>query len=393
MIKIIRKHKIIYELLVNTFIFSKAIYYHLILLVFSIFKINNNKIIVINYSGKGYWDSPKYISNELIKHNYKIYWATKLWYKESLPKGINYVKHNSIKYLYHLATSKIWINNCRFEYGIRKRRKQFYIQTRHACLSLKKVESAVEKKLLSLYVRWAKNDSKMANIFMSNSSYCTNFYKKYFRYDGTILEYWCPRNDIIINNDSKSIEKVKKHFWISLEEKIVLYAPTFRVDGSLDAYNINYNTLLNTLEKKLGGKWKLLIRLHPNVSNLSNQLLWYNKNIINASDYPDMQELLVATNFLITDYSSCILDYAISRKPWIIYASDIKEYKKDRDFEIKLEDTPFQIATNNEELKEIIDNYNITKYEKEVNKFYAKIGLKESGQSSIKIVELINKIL
>jgi CDP-glycerol glycerophosphotransferase len=57
-----------------------------------------------------------------------------------------------------------------------------------------------------------KNDSKMADLFVSNSISCTNMYKKYFWYNGDILEYGCPRNDIIVNNDRNSIEKVKKYF-------------------------------------------------------------------------------------------------------------------------------------------------------------------------------------
>ncbi len=182
-----------------------------------------------------------------------------------------------------------------------------------------------------------------------------------------------------------------KYFWLSNSEKLCLYAPTFRVNDSLDVYNIDYQTLLNSLKNKFKWNRKLLIRLHPNVSHLANQLSIFNENVLNATDYPDMQELLVATDFMITDYSSCIFDYALSKKPAMIYASDIEEYKKDRDFEIKLEDTPFPIATNKNELKEIIDNYDLIEYKDKLNKFFDSIWLKETGKSSTKIVEIINE--
>ena len=56
----------------------------------------------------------KYICKELVKYDYKIFWAAKKEYVKSLPKGINYVEFGTIKYLYHLATAKVWINNSRF---------------------------------------------------------------------------------------------------------------------------------------------------------------------------------------------------------------------------------------------------------------------------------------
>ena len=392
MMKTIRKHKKIYNLLVSLFFWLKAVYYYVFLSIFLIFKIDNKKIIIENYYGKGFWDMGKYIYNELVKYGYKIYWPTMEKYRDSLNGGARYIKYDSIKYLYHLSTAKIWINNCRFRYGIKKKGGQFYIQTWHGCIALKKVESAVEGKLWKYYILSAKNDSKMANIFVSNSSFCTNFYKKYFRYNGKILEYWCPRNDIIVNNDKDIIVKVKQFFWLLNSHKICLYAPTFREWISLAAYNINYETLIAGLKSKFGWDWKLLIRLHPNISNMSSKLMGFNEDIINSTNYPDMQELLVATDFLITDYSSCIFDYALSRKPAMIYASDIEEYKNDRDFEIELEDTPFPIAMNNEMLEEVINSYDIDEYLKRLNKFYHDIWLKETGKSCQKIVEMINKI-
>lgn len=393
MIEKIKKYKFIYDSIVFVYKLPQTIYYYTFLLIFSIFRIDNKKIVIVNFEGKGYWDNGKYICNELIKYNYNIYWATKEEYRGSLPKKVNYVKFNSIKYLYHLATSKIWINNSRFPFWIRKRTKQFYIQTWHGPIGFKKCEAAAIEVLSRYYVCGAKNDSKMANLFISNSTFCTNNYKNNFWYNGKILECGCPRNDIIINNSNDIVNNVKKYFWFQNLEKICLYAPTFRDNKSLNAYDIEYKRLLDKLKNKFTGNRKLLIRLHPAISNLTDKLSIFNENIINASDYPDMQELLVAADFMITDYSSCIFDYAISRKPAIIYASDIEEYNnKDRDFLFKIEDTPFSISTDNEELRNMIENFDIDEYNVKVGNFYNKMWLKETGGSCEKIVEIINKI-
>ena len=387
-----KSKKVIFNILLWGKLIAFSIYYFIFLTIFRIFKINNSKIVIINFDGKGYGDMGKYIGNELIKHNYKIYWAANKQYKDTLPKGIIYVKYNSLKYLFHMATAKVWINNIRFRYGMIKRKKQYYIQTWHAGITYKNVEKSAEKALTKQYILNAKNDSKMANLFISNSTYCTNLYKRDFWYDGEILECELPRADIIVNHDATSINKVKEYYKIDNDIKICLYAPTFRVDYSLDAYNIDYNSLINELETKFGGNWKVLVRLHPNISFLAKELGIYNENVISATDYPDMQELLIASDFMITDYSSCIFEFALSKKPALIYANDIEKYIKDRDFTLKLEDTPFPITTNNEELKNTIRDYNIEKYKKDLEVFNNDLGIHETGQASKIIVERINKV-
>lgn len=394
MIDAIKKNNIfIYNSLVIIYCLPRTLYFYFSLLFLSLFKINNKKIVFVSFNGKGYWDNGKYICNELLWSDYDIYWASKEEYKDSLPKNVKYVKYNSIEYLYHLATAKIWVNNSRFWWWIRKRKDQFYIQTWHGCIGFKKSEADSKNALSSYYILSAKNDSKMADLFISNSTFCTNYYKNYYWYDGEILEHGCPRNDIIVNDSRDVIKKVRDYFWFSTLDKICLYAPTFRENNSLDTYDIDFETLVNELKNKFKCNWKLLVRLHPNISNLSNQLLGLNKNIINATDYPDMQELLVATDFLITDYSSCVFDYAISKKPAIIYASDIEEYKKDRDFAIKFEDWPFPIATNNKELNTIIENYDANKFERKINKFYEEKWLNETGKSCYDIAKIINNLI
>lgn len=388
----IKRNKFLYNIFLWIKLFLYFIYYSIFLHIFRIFKVNSKKIIFINYTGNGYGDMGKYICNELLNQDYKIYWATEKKYKDSLPQRVNYVKFNSIQYLFHLCTSKIWINNCRFRFGTVKRKNQFYIQTWHGCIGYKKVELDAGKSLTKQYILGAKRDSKMADLFISNSTFCTNNYRDNFWYDGKILECGCPRNDIIVNNNLSVIEKVKNHFNISDNSKICLYAPTFRATNSLSAYNIKYDLLLKQLENKFGGEWKLLIRLHPNVSYLADRISGVGQNIINATNYPDMQELLVAADFMITDYSSCIFDYAISKKPAIIYASDIEDYTRERDFSFDIKDTPFYIAENNDELLKGIKNFDFDDYKIKVDKFYKKMGLKENGNSCKEISKMIDEI-
>lgn len=130
---------------------------------------------------------------------------------------------------------------------------------------------------------------------------------------------------LILQMNKKKL--LKKKFNIK-DEKIVVYAPTFRKNNSFDAYDLNLIKLTEILEQEWGGKWKLVIRLHPRLLEKSNTFIQYNEKIIDGTKIEDIQELLAITDLLITDYSSIALDYMITRNPVIIYASDIDEYKK-----------------------------------------------------------------
>ncbi len=362
---------------------------------FRFFPVKSNKIFVSNFYGKGYGDIPKYIVNELLVSNnkYDIVWVVKDYsFSSTLPSSVRVVKRNTIKYVYEQVTSRVWIDNCRKQFYERKRKNQTYIQVWHGCIAYKKVEKSAETSLNKEYLLGAKNDSKMANLFISNSTYCSNLYRRDFWYNGEILECGCPRNDIIINKKHEVINNVKKYFKLDDYDQICLYAPTFRVENSFEHYDINFELLSKSLHNKFGGKWKILVRLHPNISQYAYKITNLGSNIINATDYPDMQELLVAANFMITDYSSCIFDYSLSYKPAMIFASDIDEYTKDRDFAIKIEDTPFPLATNNDELVNVINNFDEKSYKKKVKAFYDNLGVKEPGNSSKTIANYIDKI-
>lgn len=91
--------------------------------------------------------------------------------------------------------------------------------------------------------------------------------------------------------------------------------------------------------------------------------------LIDACFYPDIQELLVSSDAAITDYSSCIFDFMLSRKPAFVFATDIKDFNNDRGFYYPLEATPFPIAVNNKELVENVLKFDDEKYQKILQTF------------------------
>ena len=96
----------------------------------------------------------------------------------------------------------------------------------------------------------------------------------------------------------------------------------------------------------------MLIRLHPNVASLAEEFIQRSK-VVDVTDYTDPQELLAASDVLVTDYSSIMFDFMLTGRPCFQYASDIAAYRNDRDFYFALDQLPFPLAEDNDHLEQI----------------------------------------
>lgn len=362
---------------------------------FLLLPIKRNKIVISSYFGKGYGDNGKYIVEELLRRNVEldIVWLLRKELVETtrLPYGVRIAPYGSLRALYELATAKVWLDNCRKDFCPLKRDTQYYIQTWHGGLGVKRIEGDALESLTRAYIATAKNDSKMADLFISNSTHLTNIYMRSFWYFGEILECGYPKNDAFFRDVEPVKRIVKSQFRLDEQTRIVLYAPTFRVDGSLDYYNIDYGKVLNALEELTKEKWVFLVRLHPNLLGLDNEI-HYTDTIINASRYPDMQELVLACDILISDYSSCMFDAAMLKLPTFIYATDVDQYMTDRGTYFSMDELPFPFANCNEGLVENILAFDRVKYERDIDKFHISVGLKDRGDAATQIADRILEV-
>lgn len=334
------------------------------------FPIQEDKVYLTNFNGRGFADNQKYIAKELMKRKkkYRLVWLLQDPKTQKLPEGILPVKIGSFKEIYHMATAKYWINNVRFNQYFRKREGQFYIQTWHAGLGFKRIEKDVEDTLSEEYIRMAKIDSAAIDVIVSNGPFMTNHFKRIFWYSGEFLEKGHPRNDIFYQAGAKEKEEIYQNLGIHKHKKTVLYAPTFRADYGLSAYNMDYERVLKTLKKKFGGEWMLLVRLHPNLFDKFDALNLQGEDILNVSSYSDMQELLFISDVMITDFTSAMFEFAIMDKPCFLYASDLEDYMKERGL-ITLDEVPFPKTDTNDGLEELILSYEREPYLEKVHKF------------------------
>ena len=360
--------------------------------IFSIFPVKKNKIMCWNMLGKGYGDSPKYIVEELLKDHYDIVWAV-CDNNEIFPEGIRKVEYRSLKYWYEMMTSKIWIDNARASTKGFKRKQQVYIQTWHGPTGFKKLENDAKDKLDPYFLKLSIRDGKMTDYMISSSLVQTKEFRDSFLFEGEILEVGLPRTDILIKekNNTELVLKVKNSLGISENDKIVIYTPTFRDDGSTKGYIKDFEALQKLFEEKYGST-VLLVRMHPNVSDLLDDHL-FNDKIINVSKMSDIQKLLLTSDFLITDYSTCALDFFLLNKPVFIYAYDYNEYEKLRGFRDLFFNLPVNINYSFDELCTDIRNFDSEIFQNKLCNFLEYYCPYDRGDAANRIADLVRNII
>ena len=368
--------------------FIRDFFARLYMLLCRVYPVNEKRIVFKSDRGVGCSDSPFALFQELKKSypDYEAIWVLKDLSKR--PENAIAVKESSLSEMKALATSKYWIDNKRKGCWAIKRKGQKYVQTWHGPIALKKVEKDIEDKLPPYYVKSAKHDSAIADYFLSSSKWTTSFYRSCFWYKGEILEFGVPRSDVFYKKPIEEIRDIRDHFGVSDSCHIVLYAPTFRDDGNVDVFALDYERLISTLEKKFGGDWKVIVRLHPNLTGIEG-IVHYNENVLNGNTVGDISNIILACDVLITDYSSCMYDAMEAGKTVFLYAPDIDVYGKDRGFVMPLTDLPFSIGEDIDELCAVIENFKNDKYIERVKEFSTRIGIFDNGSASEKVLNFL----
>lgn len=353
--------------------------------------VNRHKIVLNNFQGRGYGDSPKYIAEEIIRQKlpYDLVWLVADLNME-LPSGIRKVKLQSVRASYELSTAKVIISNVKVALPYHKKRSQFYIQTWHGSMAFKAIEKDAQEKLNPNYLKETIADSKQIDLFLSCNSVQTQEIQTIFWYDGEIFECGSPRNDMLYRPIQYK-DAVKRKLGMDSATKVVLYAPTFRDDFRTDVYNLDLALVSKSLSNRLGGEWRILVRLHPNV--MKENIVKLTPDSIDVTSYPDMQELLLVADVLITDYSTIIYDMAIMRKVILLYAPDLDDYKNNRGLKPIYFNLPSRINQSNDELMEYISDLDLVAYQKRLEKFVSTIRIFDDGNASKRVVDRIDKII
>ena len=169
------------------------------------------KIVFINFNGKGFGCNPKYIALGCIEKKlpYKLVWAIK-HYDSEMPKEIKQVLWGRVRFYYELSTAKIIVTNVKNSPPFRKRNGQYLLQTWHGANAYKVVEGEAIDYLSKEYITMSRINSKITDIFLSDGEKTTAWYRNYFWCDCDVEETGFPRNDILIKNSSEKKGEVKR---------------------------------------------------------------------------------------------------------------------------------------------------------------------------------------
>ena len=206
-----------------------------------------------------------------------------------------------------------------------------------------------------------------------------------------------PRTDIFFDECAKQL--AKEHVMAKYPEledkKVILIAPTYRGRKVQDA-NYDFDKLkLDQMVTDLGKEYAIVVKWHPALYNNIKKGIIEDyrlpKPIIDASDYSEFNELMIAADILVTDYSSIIFEWALMNKPIIYYTYDENEYEGSRGLYFDFDEYVYgPCVTDYESLIEVIKNPEFVGESKNIKeKFIEKFMAAADGNSTKRIVERI----
>ncbi len=367
--------------------YSKRILYY-VLHVFWIFPVKKHKIMFTSFAGKSMNCNPFYIYHWL-KHssnNYQFVWVLN---DESLSTDpcVNTVRMQSLSWLYHICTSGVFITNGGFQSYLPFRKSQLLIDTYHGGGAYKKAGIDFDAKPFSM-----KHLKRVNHVISSCAKFSEVFPPSTGYTSEQLLEIGMPRNDIFF--DSKlvigSAQKIRNMYSIKPDDYIVLFAPTFRGHSNNASHSqmLDYDLLKTSIQKRFNKRAVMFFRGHYFLANNEQSA-----DIINVSTYPDMQELLCAADIFITDYSSCMWDFALTHKPGFLFTPDMAQYENDRGVYTPISTWPFPYAKTTEELCSLVETYNEEIATQKAQRHLETLGSFEDGHATERVCEIINDFM
>jgi CDP-glycerol glycerophosphotransferase len=294
--------------------------------------VQEDMIVFDSTFGKRYSCNPRSIFEELRRRepDMEFVWASADG-QFPPPEGARTVLRNSRDHYEALARAGLVVANSRMVPWYRKRDGQIYLQTWHGT-PLKTLGFDLTTLTEDREEAWEQIASDVAqwDILISPNPYTTKIMRRAYRYEGEILETGYPRNDILKASDAAERGAViRASLGITPDKRVVLYAPTWRDDLIIsDRPRRAYELALDVKRARaaLGRDHVLLLRAHH---YMATGRAWRRSDgfVVDVSDYPDIADLYLAADVLVTDYSSAMFDFAVTGKPMLFFAYDLERYR------------------------------------------------------------------
>lgn len=368
-------------------------------------RVKQNRIVFDSSLGKSYAGNPKHIYEYLMANGFDLVWDC-IWFYEKekydIPGMSKQVQYGRLRYIYYMATAKIWVFDSRQPEFLVRRKGTFYIQTWHGtplkklALDMEDVFMVGENDIDSYKEHFARNVDTW-DYLISQNPFSTNTFRRAFDFHKEMLEIGYPRNDILFReNTEEGARRYRRKLGLPMDKKIILYAPTWRDDefSEDDKYEFRPQISFEKLQEELGDEYVMIVKYHYLIMDAVD---WspYEGFIYHFDQSRDIAELFLVADILITDYSSVMFDYSIMRRPMFFFAYDFYKYKNElRGFYFSYsKEMPGPISTTTEELIDDIRNYDPAEYEERYERFVQKYNAIDDGNAASRVLDLIRELI
>lgn len=348
------------------------------------------------YFGERATDSGVAIQEELRRRgsDLPVYWAVQD-HSTPVPEGGIPVVVNSAEWYDLLGSATYYVDNMYQPDYHRKPAGQVLVETFHGYPfklmghQLWRLQN-FRRALVASYDRRAAE----WDYLVSPAPYATPLLKRDFAYDGPVLEIGYPRNDVLQSTEAGSIrDVVRKSLGIRDDQTAVLYAPTFR---DYLARNNNAAPLADffdfgAVERAFGDDLVVLMRGHAFNARTSGRIGRL-PNVVDVTDYPEVNDLYLAADVGVVDYSSLRFDFAITGKPMIFLVPDIERYVEARGWLMDFGPTAPgpQVASTDEVIEQLHDLPGlVARYREAYEAFRAAYLPLEDGHAAARFVDAV----
>ncbi|MFB9722434.1 bifunctional glycosyltransferase/CDP-glycerol:glycerophosphate glycerophosphotransferase [Planobispora longispora] len=276
--------------------------------------------------GAGCTGNPRYVYEELRRRGapIRMVWSVARG-RRNFPAGAPLVRRMSWKYIWTMARAGYWVDSHGLPLDYPKPRGTRYLQTWHGqgiksigfnAPDLRADFAGPRAQWRAAVARWdalVSPSAEFERIFVPSNGYT-----------GPVLRYGSPRCDVLVHGDPAAVERVRDRLEIPPDRKVLLYAPTYRDQAKRSGQSIRAD--LEAMAEALAEEWVVILRPHPvERYRVPEHLRHF---VRPAGSYPEINDLMLASDALLTDYSSVMCDYAVTGKPMLFLIDDWDEYRR-----------------------------------------------------------------
>lgn len=353
-----------------------------------------------SYWGREFSDSPAVLQREISRRALLHSHLAVVNDAQCTPDGsIQVVAAGSRPYYDALATGRLIVNNTHLPDYFERRPGQIVLQTWHG-VGLKSIGLDIAEVHFRNreYRERILRESSQWTYLISPSPFASPILRRAFNYEGALLETGAPRNDLFYDPAREQLAlAIRRRLGVSPSQRIILYAPTWRDDVSDAAgkYRLDLHLDLLDLATRLGPDYAVLFRKHPNI--VDSLPAATSRKVIDVSGYPEVNELLLVCDILVTDYSTLMFDFANTGRPMIFYTYDLDHYRDTlRGFYFDFEaEAPGPLVSQESEITELILSAEswAASYQERYEAFMRRFCPWDDGHAAERVVDVIQDAL